>query len=150
LLKILDSMMDGHIRLEQDIMDEDSIVDVDMTQMQMVFKAILQNAQEAIEQRGLIRITVQKKILSENDLNLHPEIKQENYVLFSIRDNGRGMDNKILKRIFDPFFSTKFQGRGLGLAAAFGIIKNHDGWISIASKPDQGTIVDIYLPDCKE
>jgi signal transduction histidine kinase len=63
-----------------------------------------------------------------------------------IEDDGKGMDEETRKRVFEPFFSTKFTGRGLGMAAAYGIIKNHDGWISIASELGKGTTVCFYLP----
>ena len=68
------------------------------------------------------------------------------YVLLEIIDNGRGMDEAIKQRIFEPFFSTKFQGRGLSMAAVYGIIKNHHGSISIDSEAGKGTTVRIYLP----
>jgi signal transduction histidine kinase len=59
------------------------------------------------------------------------------------------MDNEAKARIFEPFFSTKFMGRGLGMAAAYGIVKNHDGWIEVVSEIDQGTSIQIYLPACE-
>ena len=56
------------------------------------------------------------------------------------------MDPDTLNRVFEPFFSTRFEGRGLSMAAALGIIKNHNGWISLDSQVGQGTDVQIYLP----
>ncbi len=56
------------------------------------------------------------------------------------------MDETTKRRIFDPFFSTKFQGRGLSMAAVYGIVYNHDGWISVDSELGKGTVVRIYLP----
>jgi signal transduction histidine kinase len=64
----------------------------------------------------------------------------------TIEDDGEGMDEETRKRVFEPFFSTKSTGRGLGMAAAYGIIKNHGGWISISSKLGKGTTVFFYLP----
>jgi signal transduction histidine kinase len=64
----------------------------------------------------------------------------------AVADNGKGMDDETRRRVFEPFFTTHFPGRGLGMAAVYGIVKNHDGWIVIDSQVDQGTSVCIYLP----
>jgi len=64
----------------------------------------------------------------------------------TIEDSGRGMDDATQKRVFEPFFTTKGAGRGLGLAAVYGIVKNYGGWISVESQVDRGTRVCIYLP----
>ena len=63
-----------------------------------------------------------------------------------IEDDGKGMDEITRNGIFEPFFTTKFQGCGMGMVAAYGIVKNHDGWISVDSELGKGTTVQIYLP----
>ena len=62
------------------------------------------------------------------------------------KDTGHGMDEETSRRIFEPFFTTRSAGRGLGMAAVYGIVKNQNGWISIESQPNQGTNVSIYFP----
>jgi signal transduction histidine kinase len=74
------------------------------------------------------------------------ELKRDNYICIGIEDNGSGMDEETLRRIFEPFFSTKFTGRGLSMAAVLGIIKRHHGWIAVSSVIGKGTKVQIYLP----
>jgi two-component system, cell cycle sensor histidine kinase and response regulator CckA len=68
------------------------------------------------------------------------------YVQLTVEDNGVGMDAETLARIFDPFFSTKFTGRGLGLAAVLGIVRGHGGGLKVSSAPNIGTTFEIVLP----
>jgi CheY-like chemotaxis protein len=68
------------------------------------------------------------------------------YVLLTVEDNGQGMEAETLARIFDPFFSTKFTGRGLGLAAVMGIVRGHGGGLKVISTPNVGTLFEIVLP----
>ena len=121
-------------------------VDADAAQMQMVLSAVLTNASEAMEGKGHIFITCRNIALTEETVADFPGLKPGTYVNLAITDDGKGMDEETKKRIFEPFFTTKFQGRGLEMAAAYGIVKNHDGWISVDSGPSQGTVVKIYLP----
>ena len=94
-------------------------------------------------------IHTQNITLSEGDIVTDKGLKPGRYALITIEDQGIGMDEHTQQRIFEPFFSTKFVGRGLGLAAAFGIIRNHDGIITVHSEPEKGTRVMIYLPGTK-
>jgi len=63
-----------------------------------------------------------------------------------MEDDGKGMDKETKSRIFEPFYTTKFQGRGLGMASVYGIVKNHDGWISVYSEIGMGAVIRTYLP----
>ncbi len=130
------------IQIELDLMPGKINIETDITQMQMVLSAVVKNAAEAIEGQGGIRIiTAEKQI----DLN-HPYLASGRYVCLSIEDDGKGMDEETKNRMFEPFFTTNFQGRGLGMAAAYGIIQNHGGWVSVESELGTGTVVNIYLP----
>jgi two-component system, cell cycle sensor histidine kinase and response regulator CckA len=68
------------------------------------------------------------------------------YVSFSVTDNGSGMDATTQARIFDPFFSTKFDGRGLGLSAVLGIVKGHGGTLTLRTAPEKGSVFTVLLP----
>jgi len=121
----------------------------DYAQLQMVLAAILANSNEAIEDKGCIKITVENREVDEAFAEQHLGLKTGSYVCLCIEDDGRGMDEEERARIFDPFFTTKFQGRGMGMAAVYGIVKNHDGWISVDSELGKGTLVRVYLPVVK-
>ena len=130
------------MNLEKDI----PIIKADATQLQMVFSAVMSNASEASEKSGSIRVAVQKKDVDDKYAIQHPGLKVGQYVLLTVEDDGKGLDKESKERIFEPFYSTKLQGRGLGMAASYGIIINHGGWIEIDSEPGKGTVVSIYLP----
>ncbi len=121
-------------------------IKADFTQMQMVLTAVMQNAAEAIDGKGLIKVSSRAEVIGEASDNKHLGLKPGSYISITIEDDGKGMDEETRGRIFEPFFTTKFQGRGLGMAAAYGVVKNHEGWISVDSELGKGTIVRLYLP----
>jgi PAS domain S-box-containing protein len=118
----------------------------DRAQLQTALLAVLANASEAIETQGHIRIICRKEVMTEEKAKAFAGLVPGTYVSLTVRDNGKGMDQETQSRVFEPFFTTHFFGRGLGLAAVYGIVKTHGGWISIESQVDQGTAVCIYLP----
>ena len=72
------------------------------------------------------------------------------YIRLRVWDDGKGMDRETRIHIFEPFFSTHFPGRGMGMAAVYGIVKNHGGWIGVDSRKGRGTTVRVYLPVAHE
>jgi signal transduction histidine kinase len=118
----------------------------DTTQIRMVIEAILANAFEAIEHTGTVTITTGRRLVEDGDIAPHWPARPGEYVFICIEDDGSGMTEEVLRRIFEPFFTTKIYGRGLGMAAAYGVIKNHDGFITVESSEGRGTRVSIYLP----
>jgi len=145
-LPLIQHWIKPNIRVETDLPGNISNIEADLTQMQMVLSAVVANAAEAIEGRGRIRIITRNEKIDEASANQHLELKAGRYVCLTVRDDGKGMPDEISGRIFKPFFTTKFQGRGLGMAAVFGIVKNHGGWIGVDSQLGEGTMVHIYLP----
>jgi len=148
-LPLIKQAIDSSIRIETDLSHDIPNVEADLTQMQMVLSAILNNSAEAIEGEGRIRITTRDEKIDEQFVKINPDIKPGPYVCLTVEDDGKGMDEETRSRIFDPFFTTKFQGRGLGMAAVYGILTNHGGWISVDSELGKGTVVRIYLPAVK-
>jgi len=133
-------------KLITDFSGEDHYIKADKPQIQMLLSAILKNALEATNKIGTIKIVCKKEKIEQKDFEQLNIKYEKDYVCLTISDDGPGIDSQTKKRIFEPFFTTKFAGRGLGLSAAYGIIKNHNGYISINSKPKKGTIVKAFLP----
>jgi len=145
-LPIIRHILDPDTRVETNLPQDVMNVKMDRTQMQMVLSAILANSNEAIDPPGRIRISTRNMDLDQEFIKDHPELKPGPYVCLTIKDDGKGMDEDTRRKIFDPFFTTHFMGRGLGMASVYGIIKNHDGAITVESEPGKGTVVRIYLP----
>ncbi len=139
-------VVDSSINVDLDLPRDMPNVKVDLIQLQMVLSAVLVNASEAIEGEGCIRVACRNEIITEKIDGSSPKLAPGSYVCLKIADNGKGMNEETNKRVFEPFFTTKAEGRGLGLAAAYGIVKNHNGWISVDSELGKGTVVEIYLP----
>ena len=108
------------------------------------------NAAEAIGQGpGTITVSTAERRVERAELaqaRVGAELLAGRYVLLQVRDSGPGMDAATLERIFDPFFSTKFTGRGLGLAAALGIVRGHNGALAVVSAPGSGATFMLFLP----
>jgi signal transduction histidine kinase len=134
------------VYLETDLPSNILNVNVDVPQIQTVITAILSNAIEAIDGGGRIFISCRNMEITGDMKNDFPDLKPGSYVRMTIKDDGKGMDENTKSRIFEPFFSTKLHGRGLGMAAVHGIISNHSGQISIESEMGKGTDVMILLP----
>jgi len=145
-LPVLRHEIEPDIDLQVDFPDAAPYINADGTQMQMVLSAILNNASEAIAGEGFIKISVRSGDVNKDFSALNAEMESGAYMCLRIEDNGKGMDEETRSRIFDPFYSTKFLGRGLGMASVYGIINGHGGTVSVESELDVGTIVRVYLP----
>jgi PAS domain S-box-containing protein len=128
----------SNVICELEFEDNLSLCDCDETQIGQAIDNIVINAKQAMPMGGKIVITASNL----TDAQAHPG----NFVAISIRDEGIGMPKEILPKIFDPFFSTKQTGHGLGLATVFSIIQRHGGWIDVESKPGRGTTFRLFLP----
>jgi len=143
-LSLVGHTLKPSVRLETDLPRDLMAVKADRTQMQMVISAIVANANEAIEKDGRIRISAWNVKL--NEASCKGAMKPGPYVEITVGDDGKGMDEETRKRIFEPFFTTHFIGRGLGMAAVYGIVNNHAGSITVESQPGEGTRVHMFLP----
>jgi two-component system cell cycle sensor histidine kinase/response regulator CckA len=145
-LLLIQHTIDPAIRVETDLSLDIPDIEADRTQMQMVLSAIVVNSNEAIEGPGRIKIITGNEDIDKKFAKHHPGFKPGSYVCLTIEDDGKGMDEETRSRIFEPFFTTHFIGRGLSMAAVYGIVKSHDGWIWVDSELGKGTAVRIYFP----
>ncbi|HEY6012020.1 MAG TPA: PAS domain S-box protein, partial [Nitrospirota bacterium] len=118
-------------------------VEVDEGQMSQVIHNLIINADHSMPAGGIITITGENVFISGKDALPLPEGE---YVHIAVRDQGMGIEKELLPRIFDPYFTTKRTGSGLGLATTYSIMKRHDGHISVESEVGVGTTFHLYLP----
>jgi len=145
-LRLQERSFPPRVHIERDIAPDLWNVEADPAQMGQVLMNLCINAVEAIPGNGRILLTTRNVELDSSWAGASPDLPPGRYVYLAVEDTGCGMSAKTLERVFEPFFSTKFQGRGLGLAAVYGIIKNHGGRITVYSEPGQGATFKVYLP----
>jgi PAS domain S-box-containing protein len=148
-MKFLRSSLPASIDIHLNIEDPDISIAGDPIQIQRVLINLGTNAGQAMDDmKGKITVTLTK--IKHTDIMevAGPDVKPGSYALLMVEDTGRGMEQAVMKRIFEPYFTTKQYGEGvgLGLAVVHGIVKNHEGFISVASAVGRGSVFKIYLP----
>ncbi len=120
----------------------------DPTQLHQVLMNLCVNARDAMPEGGVLSLTLENRTLDDAGARMHPKARAAPYVVFKVSDTGMGIAPEVLDHIFDPFFTTKPHGKGtgLGLATVLGIVENHGGFVTVESKPGQGTAFQVFLP----
>jgi len=126
-----------------DIADDLWPVELDEGQISQVINNLILNADQAMPQGGCIEVTCRNIYVGAEDL---VPVRDGRYIFVSIKDNGVGIPKESLPKIFDPYFTTKENGKGLGLATVYSIVRNHDGYIAVDSRLGEGTTFTLYLP----
>src|ERR1700704_3101720 len=121
-------------------------VEIDPGQISQVIANLVVNADKAMPNGGLLRVSCENFRYTSSTTPAIPDLAPGDYVCISIRDEGVGIPEEYLKRIFDPYFTTKPKGNGLGLATTYSIIKNHNGLITVESEVHSGSTFTLYLP----
>jgi signal transduction histidine kinase len=141
---VADKINEKETPIETRLVGEKLVGHWDFDQLSQVFVNIIANAIEASPKREAVVISTEVIKVGANDDDDGRVVKRRARV--TIADQGSGMDKTTVDRIFEPFFSTKKRGTGLGLAIVKQIVEQHDGTISVASKPGEGTRFVIELP----
>jgi len=149
--KILRRLLTEDIELEVMLENTDVTIMADKAQIDQVLMNLASNARDAMPKGGKFIIETKRVKPDIGFQQMHGYGEQGEYVLISIKDTGIGMDKKTKEQIFDPFFTTKEVGKGtgLGLSIAYGIIKQHNGFIDAYSDPGVGTTFYMYIPTIK-
>src|SRR6266850_2283124 len=143
------SLRGSHNRSEFEFGADLSSAEIDAGQISQVIGNLVVNADQAMPNGGTLHVSCENFCYDTSDAVI-PDLDPGDYVRIRIRDEGVGIPEKYMKRIFDPYFTTKAKGNGLGLATAYSIIKNHNGLMTVESQVHVGTTFTIYLPAAED
>ncbi|HEX4684535.1 MAG TPA: ATP-binding protein [Gemmatimonadaceae bacterium] len=145
---LLRRLIDSSIAVVADLSPDTPLIRVDPGQLEQVAMNLAINAADAMPEAGTLTIATSSRIMPDELLRRHPDLRPGLYATVDVRDTGHGMDAETLTQIFEPFFTTKEPGRGtgLGLSTVYGIVKQSDGHIDVASTPGAGTVFTVYFP----
>jgi signal transduction histidine kinase/ActR/RegA family two-component response regulator len=150
MIDLLKASIGKHVALQYQAPPTLPAIEADATQIRQVVMNLVINASEAIgAEPGTITITIGTRWIDQAFLHEAAallEVPDGWYVCLAVSDTGCGMDDSTRARIFEPFYSTKFTGRGLGLSAVLGIVRSHKGTLTVQSMPGQGSTFMVLLP----
>jgi len=147
VIKLTRSAIPSDIKVSQYLQSDCGLVIANPTQLHQIAMNLITNAFHAVEQTGgKISITLKETVLGSDDLP--SSLEPGNYAMISVADTGCGIDPNVVGKIFEPYFTTKEQGKGtgIGLAVVYGIVKEHGGDIRVYSEIGKGTTFNVYLP----
>jgi len=144
--ELLRRLLGEDVELVTELAEGIEPVKADPVQIEQVIMNLAVNARDAMPEGGKLTIRTEVVTLREEGPLEDTEARSGRFVCIVVSDTGVGMEQELLGQIFDPFFTTKEEGTGLGLSVAYGIVKQHGGWISVESRPGRGTTFKLYLP----
>jgi PAS domain S-box-containing protein len=151
MITLVRTSIPRNVELRLELASDLPAVEADRGQLQQLIMNLAINGAEAIpaQRNGSVIVTTGTRTIDESSLReagTGASIRPGTYVLLEVKDTGRGMDVETQTKMFDPFFSTKFSGRGLGLSAVMGIVRGHKGAVTVSSIPGTGTTIRVLLP----
>ena len=148
-LVLLRASLPTTIEIKLDIKPNLGAIFADPAQIHQVLMNLCTNSAHAMEAAGgILKVSLNSTTIGVKAASYNPELKPGNYLMLTVEDTGCGMDAATLKRIFDPYFTTKAVGKGsgMGLSVVHGIVRGHGGALTVESTPNKGTRVDILFP----
>ena len=141
-------LLPSSIDFESRIMSDLGRFAVDRVQIQQVLVNLLVNARDAMPEGGAIRLIASRRVISSVEARVHGLDPDREYVVLTVEDSGEGMTEEVQSRVFEPFYTTKDvgHGTGLGLAMAYGIVRQSEGAIALESKPGEGSTFRVFVP----
>ena len=151
----LDSLrrqLPANIEVQFEVDEDGGVVEADPAAVKQVLLHLVTNARDAMRNGGTLHVEVRRARLGAADRPLHAWVEPGSYVSVALSDTGVGMDAQTLARVFEPFFTTKpvGVGTGLGMSMAYGLVKQHRGYLHIYSEVGQGTTAKVYLPAVRD
>jgi PAS domain S-box-containing protein len=146
--RLMRASIPSTIAIDLKITTDADIVFADSTEMQQILMNLVANAAHAMKDGGRLRITLSDAAFDPSGPFPEPGMRAGEYIKITVTDTGTGMTAEVRKRIFDPFFTTKEvgYGTGMGLAVVYGIVKSHEGAITVHSRPGRGSTFNVFLP----
>ncbi|HET7296941.1 MAG TPA: ATP-binding protein [Gemmatimonadales bacterium] len=151
----IDAMRRGlpaNIEVQFEADEEGGVVEADPSAVKQILLHLVTNARDAMPKGGTLHVEVRRARLGPADRPLHAWVEPGSYVSVAISDTGVGMNAQTLARVFEPFFTTKpvGVGTGLGMSMAYGLVKQHRGYLHLYSEIGQGTTAKVYFPAVRE
>lgn len=145
--ELLGRTIDKKVNIKIELNAADHVISGDMSQLVNVFVNLGINAAHAMPDGGDLTFTTRVVDLDERYCRVNsPDLKPGKFIIVEVRDTGCGIPAEYIGKVFEPFFTTREKGTGLGLASAYGIVRQHHGFISVYSELGRGTIFHVYLP----
>ncbi len=151
-VKMLERLVGEHVEINFKVQDSLPAVYADNSMLEQVVMNLAVNARDAMPNGGSVTMQTSLAEIHRAATPMDPEPRNGHFVCLTFADTGMGMDTQTLSRIFEPFFTTKPAGKGtgLGLSTVFGIVRQHQGWLDVESKVNQGTTFRIYFPATRQ